>query len=513
MLRQQLIAGAAAALLLAGGVAAALADPPPPTTTGDTTTVSTTATTASTTDEATTTEPTTTIAATTAVASTATTARVSGAASVRALSAARPCTVGAAILLEPKHHPAAIEPVGDAGLAYPSDGSIFTASSVTLHQASSCTEGGEAALRDITLFGDDITIAQVALHVAEPHSTSVTRLAVAGKAVPAKSSSRVPLHSWGVVDTRPSVRTADGIRMVAALSVELRRAHAGLPAGTTILVAAARVPKSASPRGRKRRRALHQPLKVTPRLGERHYTFPVVGGSEYIDTYGAFRSDVPGGWHHGDDIFAALGTPVVAVASGTINRVGWEKLGGWRLWVRDGVGDEFYYAHLSGYTRADLRSKRVRAGQVIGFIGNTGDAITTSPHLHFEIHPRRLLHLGYDGAVDPTTYLNRWTHVRRVAVPLPAHPPLPSAPFLRSEARRVFRELLVARHLIRHGPRPALPPAVLPLRRNLAVGAAPQLASSAASDDTAIVVAVLAGLGTVAVFGLGYVIQRRARAK
>ena len=129
---------------------------------------------------------------------------------------------------------------------------------------------------------------------------------------------------------------------------------------------------------------------------------------------------VPGNWHHGDDIFAPLGTPVVAVASGTINRVGWERLGGWRLWVRDRAGDEFYYAHLSGYAPTDLHSNRVRAGEVIGFIGNTGDAFSTSPHLHFEVHPRQLLHLGYDGAVDPTSYLNHWTHLNHVT---PLHLP------------------------------------------------------------------------------------------
>ena len=77
--------------------------------------------------------------------------------------------------------------------------------------------------------------------------------------------------------------------------------------------------------------------------------FPVVGVSGYGDSYGAFRGDVHGKWHHGDDIFAALGTPVVAVANGTINRVGWHPRGGWRLWVRDAAANQFYYAHLSGY--------------------------------------------------------------------------------------------------------------------------------------------------------------------
>jgi hypothetical protein len=159
---------------------------------------------------------------------------------------------------------------------------------------------------------------------------------------------------------------------------------------------------------------------------------------------------VPGGWHHGDDIFANLGTPVVAVADGTLNRVGWERLGGWRLWVRDRVGDEFYYAHLSGYSMLALRSKHVKAGEVLGFVGNTGDAFTTVPHLHFEIHPRSLLHLGYDGAVDPTSYLRSWPHMGKFTVGRPVHPRLPTEAAWRFEAQQNFRELLHARGLTHH---------------------------------------------------------------
>ena len=94
---------------------------------------------------------------------------------------------------------------------------------------------------------------------------------------------------------------------------------------------------------------LGQPLTGTPPLGGR-YVFPVAGGADWGDTYGAERSDVPGGWHHGDDLFAPLGTPVVAVADGTIFAVGWNRVGGWRLWLVDHAGNDFYYAHLSGYT-------------------------------------------------------------------------------------------------------------------------------------------------------------------
>jgi murein DD-endopeptidase MepM/ murein hydrolase activator NlpD len=204
----------------------------------------------------------------------------------------------------------------------------------------------------------------------------------------------------------------------------------------------------------------HRPLTVTPPLVGGPYLFPVAGTVQFGDSYGGVRSDVASGWHHGDDIFAALGTPVVAVADGTLNRVGWERLGGWRLWVRDRAGDEFYYAHLSGYAPLALGdgTVHVRAGEVLGFVGNTGDAITTLPHLHFEVHPRQLLHLGYDGAVDPTSYLYRWSRPGRVEPPKPVLPSLPTDPSWRAEARMVFGELMRAR-----GPFPVARPAVHPI--------------------------------------------------
>ncbi|MFL6113423.1 MAG: M23 family metallopeptidase [Catenulispora sp.] len=193
----------------------------------------------------------------------------------------------------------------------------------------------------------------------------------------------------------------------------------------------------------------HLPLRVTPPLEGGPYVFPVTGEPVWGDSYGAPRSDVVGGWHHGDDVVAMLGTPVVAVADGTLNRVGWDRLGGWGLWVRDRAGDEFYYAHLSGYSKLALLSTRVSAGEVIGFIGNTGDAFATIPHLHFEVHPRGLLQLGYDGAVNPTSYLRSWRHVRTFVVGRPVHPPLPIEVAWRAEALQNFRELLDARGLDR----------------------------------------------------------------
>jgi murein DD-endopeptidase MepM/ murein hydrolase activator NlpD len=240
-----------------------------------------------------------------------------------------------------------------------------------------------------------------------------------------------------------------------------------LPYGTSAPDAPSPNVRPTSPHRKKHRRRVSKPLKVTPPLGQGAYVFPVVGVSGYGDSYGAFRGDVHGKWHHGDDIFAALGAPVVAVANGTINRVGWHKRGGWRLWVRDAAANQFYYAHLSGYAPRVFHTRHVRAGDMLGFVGNTGDAIASPPHLHFEVHPHQLLRLRYDGAVDPTTYLNSWLRMRSVHAPFPVHPRLPRHPRFRREARQVFRQLLVARHLIEQPTTPIEQPEVdQPARRS-----------------------------------------------
>ena len=153
-------------------------------------------------------------------------------------------------------------------------------------------------------------------------------------------------------------------------------------------------------------------LTVQPKLTAGGYVFPVYGASSYSDTFGAPRADV--GWHHGDDIFAPLGAPILAVADGFVFSVGWNRVGGWRLWLVDRQGNQFYYAHLSAYSPAAVNGAHVHAGTVLGFVGNTGDAEGTPYHLHFEIHPVGLLSLGYDGAVAPTPYLDAWQHLQDI---------------------------------------------------------------------------------------------------
>ena len=74
-----------------------------------------------------------------------------------------------------------------------------------------------------------------------------------------------------------------------------------------------------------------EPPDITPKLTAGGYVFPVYGPSSFGDTFKAPRGDVSGGWHHGDDIFAPLGAPLLAVASGTVFSVGWNRIGGNRL--------------------------------------------------------------------------------------------------------------------------------------------------------------------------------------
>jgi len=155
------------------------------------------------------------------------------------------------------------------------------------------------------------------------------------------------------------------------------------------------------------------PPSQRPALGASDYVFPVYGASSYADTFGAPRASTS--WHHGEDVFAQLGTPVLAVAAGTVFSVGWNDIGGNRLWLRDRQGNQFYYAHLSGFSPLAVNGARVSAGDVLGFVGSSGDAVGTPYHLHFEIHPVSLLGRGYDGAVNPNLYFPGWRQVENLS--------------------------------------------------------------------------------------------------
>ncbi len=398
---------------------------------------------------------------------------------------------GAAAIAEPGSGVLVLgTPASDLGpSAYPATSAPDVAFGSSSGSGSTCSSA-HVTLESVSLFGGSVTATSV---TAAHGKGTVSGLEIDGSPVSLSSGQSALLGYWGQLTLG---RTVD--RLTAPLVVLLLRRHWSLPAGTNIFVGFAASPgakpkpthpssagtrqNDAAPvvaapktharavhatKEKKKRHAkkpVSQPLTVTPPLGFKpsHYVFPVDGGADWGDTYGANRSDVSGGWHHGDDLFAPLGTPVVAVANGKLSLVGWNEIGGWRLWLTDANGNSFYYAHLAGYSRWILDHPNVRAGQVVGFLGRTGDAFTTTPHLHFEVHPSQTIALGYDGAVDPSVYLQKWqiVHVPAKEIPQPAKLKAPVGTPAQ-EASVVWHQLLVARHLL-HVAKPVVSAAGIP---------------------------------------------------
>ncbi len=111
---------------------------------------------------------------------------------------------------------------------------------------------------------------------------------------------------------------------------------------------------------------------------------PVLGGASFIDSWGFPRSG--GRRHKGVDMFAARGTPVVAVVDGRI-KFSSNSLGGRSTHLYSDNGTVYYYTHLDGHPSNISSGQRVAKGTIVGFVGNSGNARYTSPHNHFEIRP------------------------------------------------------------------------------------------------------------------------------
>jgi murein DD-endopeptidase MepM/ murein hydrolase activator NlpD len=367
---------------------------------------------------------------------------------------------------------------GGGPFAFPADGSVLrvgasTAAATAQPGISSAAEGSIRALA-VTVLGGEIVAESVAVRAgaaAGPAgatgnvgTSEVTGLVVLGQPVSPTGNVQLSLADWGTLDVLGSTSTtADDPRTaesaITGLRIRLISEHLGLPAGTEIVVGVVTAravaqpapaapdprkvdgppraaptlptrPDGSTPRPRPAPNAPREPGRsipgappevvraapeVTARFSRGGYVFPVYGPAAYGNTFGAFRADVAGKWHHGEDLVAPFGTPLLAVADGTLFSVGWNDVGGWRLWLRDAGGNEFYYAHLSAYSPLAIAGKRVRAGDVLGFVGDSGDAEGGPPHLHFEIHPVEYLSYGYDGAVAPYPFLVAWRRAEDVS--------------------------------------------------------------------------------------------------
>src|SRR3954462_7873556 len=150
--------------------------------------------------------------------------------------------------------------------------------------------------------------------------------------------------------------------------------------------------------------------KPVPRL-----VFPVIGAVTYSDDFGAPRA---GGAHQGNDILADRKAPAIAVEPGKVKFWTTSATAGCMLYLYGDSGTTYLYIHLNNdltmkndnrgscvagtsYAAGLKDGARVSAGQLIGYVGDSGDANGIHPHLHFELHPN-------DGsAVDPYPYLRK----------------------------------------------------------------------------------------------------------
>ncbi len=276
-----------------------------------------------------------------------------------------------------------------------------------------------ALARRVDLF-DGLVTASVARRTATATAAEVARdgrvadLTIEGRRIGDVRSLRTyPLSDGGSVIVN---------RGTAALTVALGAARGDLPAGTRVRVAVADADArdavvatptptptptaTPTPKPKKAKKAERRKApKVRERLTGQRYAFPVYGKADVADDFGADRQI---GAHQGNDVFAPFGAPVLAVADGVVEKVGTLPISGNRLWLRTEAGDEFFYAHLSAFSPDAENGRRVKAGTVLGFTGNTGDAEPTPPHVHFEIHP------GGKDAIDPHAILLAWQENRDV---------------------------------------------------------------------------------------------------
>jgi murein DD-endopeptidase MepM/ murein hydrolase activator NlpD len=350
---------------------------------------------------------------------------------------------------------------------YPGDGSVVSigrsrASVFAAPGAATATQSFAEAIV-VSLFNGEIVAGKVTASVSagasersvgsDSSASEVQGLRALGRDIASTPGATATLEDWGTLNV---LAGSSGTRKkgppaaqasVTALQVKLTAAHGGLPAGSEIVIGSAQATSVADPQapprepvvpGRNDRPAVGGPrdvprapepdvggevpggpVRVAPevsaQLSSGGFVFPVYGTASFGDSFGAPRPDVPGGWHHGEDIFAAAGTPLLAVADGTLHTIGFNRIGGYRIWLRDTEGNEFYYAHLSAYSPLAVEGRSVQAGDVIGFVGDTGDADGGAPHLHFEIHPSSMAGLGYDGVVAPYSILLAWRRVQDIS--------------------------------------------------------------------------------------------------
>lgn len=137
-------------------------------------------------------------------------------------------------------------------------------------------------------------------------------------------------------------------------------------------------------------------LTAMPTPPSLHLPVVTVKPAALRDSWHAARAG--GRRHEGIDIFSRKGTPVQATTEGIVIRRGRNRLGGKVVWVLGPGGQRHYYAHLDRFADVAI-GQRIAAGTVLGYVGNSGNARTTPPHLHYGIY-------SGSGAINPYPLLS-----------------------------------------------------------------------------------------------------------
>jgi murein DD-endopeptidase MepM/ murein hydrolase activator NlpD len=213
-----------------------------------------------------------------------------------------------------------------------------------------------------------------------------------------------------VVATPPSPAAAptlsdddDFSELIAQLRADLSRNNSRQVAATA-LQSTAPTAKARDKEFAARATALFAPLTGSAML------MPVVGVQPF-DLSNSWGDSRDGGKrkHRGIDIFASRGTAVVAVADGIVSYIGDQPKGGHCLWLSTDSGTSFYYAHLDRWAAGLYEGMEVRSGDLLGYVGNTGNAKYTPSHLHFAVNQN-------DEMVNPYPILTKATTVKRARV-------------------------------------------------------------------------------------------------
>jgi murein DD-endopeptidase MepM/ murein hydrolase activator NlpD len=223
--------------------------------------------------------------------------------------------------------------------------------------------------------------------------------------------------------------------------------------------------------------------------------FPLAGAAAWSNDWHAYRPCPYPHLHEGLDMFANRGTPAVAAANGVLDEKGESSMSGLYVEVTDGHGTQYFYDHFEAFASKLHQGMRVHRGQVLGFVGNTGDASGGPTHLHFEVQPQGT-------PTPPKPWVDAWLlqAMQRARVLAGQSPSASIKNALRHQANQRRPEAAPAAGSTSPEVQARQPVALQPSSSGLVFGFSVLVAALAA-------LAVIAGL-----IALGFEVRRRTRA-